>query len=75
MRHIRLLGGVSTYGASWLWTRWVGDPGRRIIMRGLRSLCARRCRTFWMALHDMDKASDEMRADFLNTVDRRLDRV
>ena len=75
MQNIRLLGGVSTYGADWWWTRIVGDSGRRIIMRGVRALCARRCRTFWMALHEMDSASDAKREAFLGRVTRRLERL
>jgi putative NADPH-quinone reductase len=75
LRQIRLLGGISTYGASWLWTRWVGDPGRRTIMRGLRPLCARRCRTFWLALHDIDRAGAPQREAFLQKVGLRIDRL
>ena len=74
MQHIRLLGGVSTYGAGWWWTRYVGDPGRRTIMRGVRSLCAPRCRTFWLALHKMDSASDAGRRAFLQRVESRVAR-
>lgn len=74
MQHIRLLGGISTYGAGWWWTRYVGDPGRRTIMRGMRALCARDCRTFWLALHKMDSATDAHRAAFLTTVRTRLQR-
>ena len=34
LHNIRLIGGFSTYGAPWWWTRFVmADPGRRIIMR------------------------------------------
>lgn len=75
MQHIRLLGGVSTYGANWLWTRWVGDPGRRTIMRGIKGLCAKRCRTFWLAHHDMDRSTASTRASFLKKIERRLDRA
>ena len=40
MQNIRLIGGISTYGSPWWWIRFViGDPGRRIIMRGLRPFC------------------------------------
>ena len=27
MTHVRLLGGISTYGAPWLWTKWIGILG------------------------------------------------
>ncbi len=75
MQHLRLLGGISTYGAGWWWTRWVGDPGRRTIMRGLRALCAKSCRTFWLAHYTMDSSTAESRASFLRQIDRRLDRL
>lgn len=72
MTDIRLLGGISTYGAPWLWTRWVGDPGRRVIMRGIRANCARRCKTFWLALHKMDSVDAAGREAFLARVRARL---
>ncbi len=74
MQNIRLLGGVSTYGAGWWWTRYVGDPGRRTIMRGVHALSARDCRTFWLALHKMDSSTDAGRAAFLRQVRQRLAR-
>ena len=72
LQHIGCLGGVSTYGAPWLWTRWVGDPGRRIVMRGLRSLVHPRAKTFWLALHKMDSVSAEERQRFLDKVEKKL---
>lgn len=75
MHNIRLLGGVSTYGAGWWWTRYVGDPGRRTIMRGVHSLCARNCRTFWLAFHNMDSSTKTGRSAFLRRVVSRLERL
>lgn len=76
MRHVRLLGGISTYGAPWWFTRLiVGDPGRRTILRGLRPLCARRCRTFWLAHYRMDSSTPASRARFVERVRERLERV
>jgi putative NADPH-quinone reductase len=76
MRHVRLLGGISTYGAPWWFTRLVvGDPGRRTILRGLRPLCARGCRTFWLAHYEMDSSTPASRAAFLTKVRERLARV
>ncbi len=72
MQHIGCLGGVSTYGAPWLWTRWVGDPGRRIIMRGIRALVHPRAKTFWAALYKMDSSTPESRRAFLAEVERKL---
>lgn len=73
MQHIGCLGGISTYGASWLFTRWVGDPGRRIVMRGLRSLIHPRAKTFWTALHKMDSVTDADRHAFMTKVKARLE--
>jgi putative NADPH-quinone reductase len=70
MHHIRLIGGISTYGSPWWWLRFaVGDLGRRIIMRGLRPLCHRRCRTFWLGHYRMDSSTPETRAAFLAKVE------
>ena len=60
MQNIRLIGAFSTYGSPWWWVRLMsGDPGRRIIMRGLRPLCHRRCRTFWLAHYRMDSSTPQ----------------
>jgi putative NADPH-quinone reductase len=71
MRNIKLVGGISTYGSPWWWTRFViGDPGRRIVMRGIRPLCHPRCRSFWLGHYRMDSSTQESRAAFLARVDR-----
>lgn len=72
MQHIRLIGGISTYGSPWWWMRFViGDPGQRIIMRGIRPLCHARCRTFWLGHYRMDSSTPESRRTFLDRVARR----
>lgn len=69
LTNLRLLGGITTYGSPWWWIRLVaGDPGRAVIMRGLRPLCAKRCRTVWLGLHSMDTASAARRQAFLARV-------
>lgn len=72
MQHIGCIGGVSTYGAPWLWTRWVGDPGRRIIMRGIKALVHPRAKTFWAAHHKMDSSTPESRRAFMAEVEKKL---
>jgi NAD(P)H dehydrogenase (quinone) len=72
MQNIRLIGAFSTYGSPWWWVRLMsGDPGRRIIMRGLRPLCHRRCRTFWLAHYRMDSSTPRSRAAFLTKVEAK----
>ena len=70
MQNIRLIGGFSTYGSPWWWIRLVsGDPGRRIVMKGLRPLCHRRCRSFWLGHYRMDSSTPASRARFLRKVE------
>jgi len=75
MTHIRFLGAVTTCGAPWWWSKFVGEPGRRTILRGIRALCARRCRTFWLAHYEMDSSTAESRAAFLARLQQKLVRV
>jgi putative NADPH-quinone reductase len=73
MRNITLFGVVTTYGSPWWWWRLVmGAPGRKILMRGVRGCCARRCRTFWLGLHNMDRIGHEERAQYVDKVHRRV---
>jgi len=72
MTHIRKLGGITHYGAPWWWTRVVGDPGRRTLMRGVKALCASDCKTLWLGHYKMDQSTDASRAAFLSKVERQL---
>ncbi|SFI65011.1 NAD(P)H-dependent oxidoreductase [Albimonas pacifica] len=75
LTHIRLIGQVSTLGSSWWLWRFMGQPGRRIILRGLRACCAPACRTFWLGLHAMDTVPEPKRRAFLARVRRRIARI
>lgn len=71
--NIRLIAAVSTLGSPWWWWRVImGEPGRRILLRGLRPLVHPRCRTIWLALHEMDSVSADQRAAFLAKVTARF---
>ena len=69
---IRRIGIVTTYGSPWWLLWWVGWPDRRVVRRGLRPLCAPRCRIHWMGLTWMDMDSPTRRERFLAMVGRRL---
>ncbi len=73
LQHIQLVGGISTYGAPWWFNRWVGDPGRRILLRGIKPLMHPRCRSFWCALHRIDSVDAAAREAFKRRVRRRLE--
>lgn len=72
MPHVKRIGVVTTCGAPWWWSVVIGQPGRRTILRGMRALCAWRCRTFYLAHYDMDRSTPESRAAFLTKVKHRL---
>jgi len=74
LTNIRRMAVVSTYGSP-RWLVWyVGDPGRRLLARGMRRLCAPRCPLDWLALYRMDTVSAEDRAAFLNRVTEAMRR-
>ncbi|WP_282604359.1 NAD(P)H-dependent oxidoreductase [Pelagibius sp. Alg239-R121] len=75
MTHVRFLGAVTTCGAPWWWSKVVGEPGRRTILRGIRALCAKRCRTFWLAHYKMDASTDVTRKAFLSQLQKKLGRM
>ncbi len=75
MRHVKRLGIITTCGAPRWWSYVVGHPGKRTILRGMRTLCAARCRTLFLAHYRMDTSTPESRAAFLRLVDRRLRRL
>ena len=74
MTHVRALGVVTTCGAPWWWSHVVGHPGRKTILRGLRALCAPRCRTLFLAHYLMDASTPQSRSRYLDKVARKLRR-
>lgn len=72
LTNIRVLAAVSTLGAPWYWWRWVGQPGRRILLEGLGGIIHPRARKLWLALHSMDSASAAKRTRFLARVETRF---
>ena len=72
MQHIECLVGITTSGSSRFWMMLVGNPGRKTIMRGIRAICARRCRKLWLAHYDIDKSTPESRAAFMKRVRAKL---
>lgn len=75
LTHIKRLGVFTTCGASWWLTRFIGFPGRRVILRGIRILCAKRCRTAFVAHYLMDASTPQSRARHLTKVQRTADKL
>ncbi|MEM7213220.1 MAG: NAD(P)H-dependent oxidoreductase [Pseudomonadota bacterium] len=68
LTHIKRLAVFTTCGASWWLTRFIGFPGKRVILRGIRILCAKRCRTAFVAHYLMDASTPETRQKHLDRV-------
>lgn len=75
LTHIARLGVFTTCGASFWLTRFIGAPGRRTILRGVRLLCARKCRSVFAAHYLMDSSTDETRARHLRRVGAKMDKL
>ena len=74
MTHVTKVGVITTCGAPTWWSVVVGQPGRKTILRGMRALCATRCRTFFLAHYLMDASTPRSRAAFLAKVRAKLER-
>ena len=75
LRHVERLAVLTTCGASRFLTWLVGTPGRRIILRGVRLLCARRVRCLFAAHYAMDDSTPSSRARHLERTRARLRRL
>lgn len=72
LTNIRLLVGITSCGSPWWFAKYVGEPHRRIIMRGIHALCARRCRRVWMAHFKMDSSTEAERSRYLKKIEARM---
>jgi NAD(P)H dehydrogenase (quinone) len=72
LRNIRSLTVVTTHGSGKFMNALQGEPGKRVALRGLRALCARRCRTRWIAFYGNDRSDDTARTSFLARVSTEI---
>ena len=74
LSNLRLFGVVTTTGApAWFTRLYMGNPNRKVLMRGLsRLLPARGVERFWLALYGIDNSTEEKRKRFLDQVRQRL---
>lgn len=71
LTHIRRLAAVTTYGGTRLRAILAGDPPRRCVTRAVWHVCRPRSMRY-LALYDMNRASEYRRRDFLRSVRREL---
>lgn len=70
--HITRIAVFTTCGASWFWTQFIGAPGKRTLLRGVRFICARRIKTAFAAHYSMDSSTPESRAKHLEKVKSKM---
>jgi putative NADPH-quinone reductase len=75
LTHITRLAVFTTCGASWWLTRIVGAPGKRTLLRGLRLICAKGCKTVFAAHFSMDSSTPDSRKAHLSQVAAKMDRL
>jgi NAD(P)H dehydrogenase (quinone) len=69
LANIRLFGVVTTYGSPWLAVHWfAGNAGHKVLMRGMKPMCAKDARSFYLAHYDMDHSTDQSRQAFFEKV-------
>lgn len=74
LRNIRRITVVTTHGSSKLINALEGETGKRVAFRSLRVICHPRCRTRWIALYNIDRATDQQRQRFLARATRAVAR-
>ena len=65
---IRHVVGISTYGSSHTSMLLFNDAGRRNVLRCVRVLAPVRCRTTWLGMYSLDRATAAQREAFLTGV-------
>lgn len=71
LTQIRKFAVVTTTGAPWWFIRlYMRDPCRKVILRGLKTLCAPAAEHVWLCHYGMDASTPESRATFLAKVRR-----
>lgn len=66
---------ITTHGSTKFMNSLQGEPGKRVILRGLRSMCGVRCATSWTAFYGNDRATDADRQAFLDRVSTSMSKL
>ncbi len=74
LTHIRKLAAVTTYGGNRLRALLAGDPPRHVVKRAVWHVC-RPDKMRYLALYDMNRATDTGRARFLSRVGSEMGRL
>lgn len=72
LRNIREIVVITSHGSKKHMNMLQGEPGKRLVFRGLRVLCHPLCRVRWVAFYGNDSAGTHDRTSFLARVGRQL---
>ena len=75
LRNVRRLVVITTHGSPKRVNMIQGEGGKRAIRRTLRARCHRLCRSTWVALYGIDRASAAQRAAHVARAEARLRRL
>lgn len=75
LHNIRRIVAITSHGSTKAINMLEGEGGKRIVTRSLRVLCSKRARTTWLALYDIDRATDARRAEFLAKIELAMLRL
>ncbi|CAM9584380.1 unnamed protein product [Choristocarpus tenellus] len=68
LTNITKVGVVTTFGNGFWNVRYVGDPGRRIVSKGMRPLFHPECTVLWKGLYNVEARPQTDRENFLREV-------
>ncbi|MCU0931488.1 MAG: NAD(P)H-dependent oxidoreductase [Serpentinimonas sp.] len=74
MQHIRRFTVVTHGGSPWWWLQLMGDPHKKLMLRGMAMLFAPRCRKTWLQLHNMNNVTPVDCQRFIERVRQALSR-
>lgn len=72
LRHVTRLTVITHGGSPWWWLKVIGDPARRLFMRGLRALMAKNCKATWLQLNNMNNVTRADCETFIGKVQNTL---
>ena len=71
LTHVRRLAAVTTYGGTRMRARLAGDPPRKSVTRAVWHVCRPHTMKY-LALYDMNRATQARRAAFLSRIEREM---
>lgn len=66
---------ITTCGASWWQSKFIGEPGRKTVLRGLRQVCHPRCKTTYRCLYKMDSVTEPQRNRYAKQVGQLITKL